>query len=663
MHKRLRFQIILVLLIIATLVYHLSHYNEKDFKNVLYTSRKSFQKLLKNRISIDQVIIPKDVNTDLVQSDNKFTFDGGSSLTNKVKKSKYENHELTVYNDLNDIGLNLEKCNKIENHLRVGITDATSVDVSLVEILTQFLQQYQTNPYYGEIAPLFIQELKLQLKFGVVEHYWYRLAGSSVWLEQYQAHFMISRILYTPSGLRNQPLVSFTYGQLFDKDWHELTNTKIIVPTNLKEGAIEDNGKFFKEISFPYFLPIPFWHDYDDSKGRYYGPEDPRIILVNNDGYEEPLIIFNAYHRKFTHFDDDFDSKILLKSRFFRSIFICWPWKFQKGKYNTDGFSNDDFDNRLYNKVIELKIKNLGRQKNQKNWTPFLVSEEKNFIYFIYRWSNLEVLKCDLAHGTGICSFSYRLNRKLSTKAGVGPLRGGTQLININSILDKKFIPNNREIWIGFARAHLDKCGCGKDMYRPNLVVLTKDTLEGQNHYKIALISSSISFDVPMVAWDLLNPTSMCEAGSPNVLLPNGIGSWDVEVKDREVEDHLLLTLSISDFTVHRIYVKGLLSQLLSNNNQIFSDQPTLEQVQHDSHGFNNDNIVCGLKKATEFCKDYGLQVFYHQPEFSYIDYFKNLKESIKENFNVDQFIDYQENSDIDSYKHALYHQQLQSLE
>ncbi|RLV96098.1 Beta-mannosyltransferase 8 [Spathaspora sp. JA1] len=641
---------------------------------------------LKHQVVKNQVIFPRSLS---IANDDINTFvDNNPQFFNKQllnypkfiqavevnestsqKHSHYSPYNFTIFNSLKDINLDLKQCDaQLKSTTIVGIDKATNLQVSLTDILNQVYQEMEAgeNPYYNELAPFVLPELRLQLQLGIVDRFWYRLAGSSAWLEQYGVHFMISRILYSPSGGRNQPIISMTYAQLFDENWKELINTKLLVPTNNLKSDKKDQK--FKILNFPCFLPIPFWHDYDNLTGKYYGPEDPRLIVVKNkNGYEEPLIIFNAYLRKLVDFDDDDDVHLLKKTDFYRSMFICWPWQFQRGKENVEGTTNPMYDTNLYNRIAELKIKNLQQVKIQKNWTPLISYEDQlsngfdTHIQFIYRWSNLDVLKCDLTgDNIGECTFTYRLSDVLATKNQVGPLRGGTQLVNVNNMLASggfpinKFIVPNREIWVGFARAHLDDCGCGKVMYRPNMVVIVKDkvkvgttesSLFGQNSrpkaiyrdlYKVSHISSSLSLDMDVIGWDLLNPTDLCL--NANILIPNGISSWKVnslkEEKDKwKAEDYLTLSLSISDFTVHKINIHGLLQTLLDLPDKSLFLNPSDSKLETKKRipkelkkkllipditediedygtlpGFNNDNIVCALQDSVQFCESYGQQ-------------------------------------------------------
>lgn len=595
-------------------------------------------------------------------------------LRHALKPSEFKDHEVNVFHSSSNINLDLEKCEpKLQEKFSVQVDKPKGINVSLKAVLTQLLSDLKSNPYLSELSDFFIDELALQIKYNVVEHYWYRLAGSSVYLEDYGVHFMISRILYSPKGARNQPIISLTYAQIFDEEWNELTNTKLVLPDN-------ENG--FKVMEFPSFLPIPFWFDVDNTEGKFYGPEDPRIMLVKNQhGHEEPLIVFNAYHRKMEHFDDDADDHLILKPGYYRSMFMCWPWQTQKGKENTDGLPSDDYKDSIYSKVVELHIRNAERRSKQKNWTPFVSLDGRaadgfdTHVNFIYRWANLEVLKCEMA--TGQCSFTYRLNNRLSTSAKVGPLRGGTQLINVKHLLGTQkgidvdsIIPPNREIWLGFARAHLDKCGCGNVMYRPNMVILVKDKVGEKQLFRLSHVSSSISFDIPMIGWDLNNSKDLCHG--TNVLIPNGISSWVLSHIGESgghftADDDMSLSLSISDFTVHKINIRGLLNHVFAmehdslflkpgeqdqskiDNKRLLIPNPKIvnDPTKIDSHwliGFNNDNVVCAMSASRDFCAAYGLE----QEKIFSSEYGYEFE------LEDEEFLEQQDSAALDKYEHEL---------
>lgn len=724
--------------------YTVNDFNQdlKYLRGSYHTGTYSLQNLLKHRNDRNQMIFPKYFpvsNNELptfVKAHDNFDLqdlkypkvfkptESKSVFTEKLKNSNYFDHTLHIYHDLFHSKTESKQCkNNIEVDAKIQVDTAVSIDSSLPEILQRFIDELDSNSFYHEIAPLFLKDLRFQLKHKVVEQYWYKLAASSVWLEEYQVHFVISRILYSYTHIRNQPRVSFFYAQVYDKNWNELTNTKLVVPTNdldKKESDSKDSEQHYKVLSFPYFLPIPFYNDYDDTWGRYYGPEDPRILMVKNKaGYEEPLIVFNLYHQKL-----EYDKKKgKTEPNHYRNMFVSWPWQFQKGKFNMDGFSDPTYLKNYYNRAVELGIKNLRRTEKQKNWTPFVSNLDRirngydKTLNFIYRWSDFEVLKCDLDKNVGSCNFNYKMDPKKLSTDSVGPLRGGTELININALLGddiKKYVPSHREILVGFARAHIDNCGCGENMYRPNLVVVTKDVLnpatsslnskrqeigeelqreeeiqkeesqkqdspkekvteeeleqevteeqkkeaeekkkeeaekkkeeaekkkeadkekkkeeeekkkeeqekkkaeeeERKNmvvidyedtHYKIAQISSFISFDIPIIGWNLLDPNNVCQEG-PNILIPNGISNWVIDHKgEDDFEDFLTLSLSLSDFTNHRINIKGLLKQiLLVNKGHVGNEIIDLK----DLIGFNNDNLDCAMEISKQFCHDFGI--------------------------------------------------------
>lgn len=72
----------------------------------------------------------------------------------------------------------------------------------------------------------------MQLEDHSVEKFWFRLSGSSVWLEQYGMYFTDSRVLYSPRGIRNQSILNLGYIQIFNERWEELEDVELIVPTN-----------------------------------------------------------------------------------------------------------------------------------------------------------------------------------------------------------------------------------------------------------------------------------------------------------------------------------------------------------------------------------------------------------------------------------------------
>ena len=203
-----------------------------------------------------------------------------------------------------------------------------------------------------------------------------------------------------------------SYVQIFQK-WEELEDVELIVPTNNPDigNQLAAEKQLWASIRYPDFLPIPIFHNVNKQDNRFYGPEDPRnmILVKNPKGFEEPLVVFNEFHRKSIKINmaDEERSQLTLNIKHYRSMFMGWPWQFQRGKVNIDGIPSRNFDDHLYTRVVELKRHNIPRKKVQKNWSPFISSHDHTikstnmisiFTSFIcgqiWRYT---LLKCDLS--------------------------------------------------------------------------------------------------------------------------------------------------------------------------------------------------------------------------------------------------------------------------
>ena len=114
----------------------------------------------------------------------------------------------------------------------------------------------------------------------------------------------------------------------------------------------------YKSVLYPTIAPIPVYHNSKQTGGRFYGIEDPRIVLIKTrHGYEEPVLIYNSHHRKILekHFDNDQEGKINFNN--YRSLFIGWIWQTQLGKIHLEELPNNEFK-----KMNILKLKNLLNQ-------------------------------------------------------------------------------------------------------------------------------------------------------------------------------------------------------------------------------------------------------------------------------------------------------------
>lgn len=469
-----------------------------------------------------------------------------------------------------------------------------------------------------------------------VEKQWFRFAGSSVWLPQHEVHYMVSRVLYSPSGIPNKSFVSFLYIQLFDKNWDELPETTLTVPYERKimksvtnsDGSVSDvvleTKLGSREVKYPSLLPISFDVQMSVKNGKYYyGPEDPRILLRTNAlGFEEPLIVFNM------------KSNALEK----RVMFLYLP-----------------FSNHLQ----YLKKRSDPYAYVEKNWTPFISQANPQKINFIYSIDPLEILTCDVE--TATCDFLQKQQK--SDFNYVGPLRGGTQLVHLpfdnlipDHVKENFKLPENRQIYIGWARAHLNKCGCGESMYRPNMIILVEDynPTDDKYYYKLGDISEYFDFSAHVPAWSIpklddkgkiIEDTETKQCSGRNVLIPNSIAYWEIQsiIKgstlyarkffDRiptddqivdanahkvmkyknprdfkpihlEFNDYMGVTLSAADSDVSIVHVKGLLNYILKL--PALFDESTMvtsaSAFQPKGFGLNNE---CAMLASKDYCVRY----------------------------------------------------------
>lgn len=560
---------------------------------------------------------------------------------------EYHDHPITLYNSVKNIMGEVSRCtNELLHQFKVRISRAQLLQKNLQPMLAQLLDDIDSGKshYLRTFSPFFLDSLRQSLKDGSYRLYWYKFTGSSVFLEEYGVHFVISRVVYSERKSRNSPTVSLVYAELYDVNWKEIKCTLAVPSNNVvfdSDEEVLERSQKYATLSFPQFLPIPFMHDIEGTDGKYFGPEDVHITLVKNEaGHEEPMIIYNLLHKTFKDGkpNDENDN-----GRNTRSMFIGFPFQFQRGKVNVDGKRQPQFDKLIYTKVEELIVKGKERQKTEKNWVPFLdIEERKKYgfdrnIYIVTNWQNFAVLKCDLQ---GFCESDYEQAVKLD---GVGALRGGSQLINLNDIILKSggprarsMIPDGRQIWAGFPRAHINDCGCGSLMYRPNFAVVVRDIApSGERFYKVSHVSSSIGFDIPVTGWDLSKPTEVCEGGS-NVLLSNGISLWNVEsftAKNNKVhtKDYMTLMLSVGDYTIHAVHIEGLLDNILNfDDPALFNSSGTavpLPEVIHEDKlvGYNADNIQCALQLLGEFCRHFA-QAFREYSEVAQADLAKFIE-------------------------------------
>lgn len=555
----------------------------------------------------------------------------------------FEEEKTHIYDSLANIFRKTDECRKLESDLKFTVSNQFDLTTPMADIVEGIVESMEQGNVYNQVLAekYFLNEVRLQLKHGVADRYWFRLAGSSVWLKEYGVHFMVSRLIYSERRQKNHPKFSVAYAQLYTDDWVEVKSS-LLVPTNLGHGsnpeAIEVDGDAYTVMKFPMILPVPFRLD---GGKDYQGPEDPRMLLVQNEkGYEEPLIVFNQEHSKKEI--ETVDGKEEEKMKSVRNMWMSWPWQFQVGKFNVDDENKSEYDKMIFNRATEI-MKKGNRKKGSKNWTP-MVSETlrqhegyDKYILFTTRFPKIEVYRCVLGDESN-CEHQTIDDNELSPY-GVGELRGGTAMINMNRLLRQqtnfpveRLIKKGREIWIGFARAHFSDCGCGNGFYRPNLVIITLDLVTGEDNkvrqvLSLSHVSGFMDLYINILPWDDKLPDQMCN--DHNVVIPNGIDYWKVDRisknYDREewvVDDMVTLTFSVTDKTVSVIKIRGLLESIvnISPHSPFRKFEGDLEMPSFDDDaedeeempprslefGASDDAIFCAMEDSYRFCRVYG---------------------------------------------------------
>lgn len=557
--------------------------------------------------------------------------------------TNFREEKTPIFGSFEDIKGQTDECRQLESELSYLVSNEKELSTSAVKIAKNIVKALDSDDEYVKlIGKYFLKKVKLQLKHNVADKFWYKLAGSSVWLKDYGVHLMVSRIIYSEKNARNHPTFSIAYAQLFTDDWVEV-HTSLLVPTNLgpaiNKNAIEVDNDPYTVMSFPMILPIPFIMD---TKKELQGPEDPRIILVKNKrGHEEPLIIFNQNHQKKSI--EVSDGKEIEESKDYRNMWISLLWQYQVGKYNVDDEDKAEYSRKLFSKTSELQIKGAPRELLVKNWTPMISKSLRDYngydksLLIISRFANLEVLKCDLMSDEALCEYMSMDDNK-PPETSVGPLRGGTGMVNINNLIQEqtdfpveRLIKKGREIWVGLARAHFRDCGCGRAFYRPNIVVVTLDLITGEDNkvrqvFSLSHTSSFLDLNIDIIPWSDEEP-NLCQG--PNVLIPNGISYWKIGKIEKNperdewlVDDILTLSFSVSDNSVSVLKIKGLLESIMKTsphspfenyedypNDFSFGDGDNEDKEFVPSRtmefGGTEDAIMCALEDSERFCRAY----------------------------------------------------------
>ena len=107
------------------------------------------------------------------------------------------------------------KCESFRKELAVEVSKPISKNIPIEALIKRLLKE--PTSYMKEFLPFFAEDIKKQFAEKTIKDHWYRLAGSSVWLESHRVHFMISRLVYSKRGARNAPNFSMVLAQVFDE--------------------------------------------------------------------------------------------------------------------------------------------------------------------------------------------------------------------------------------------------------------------------------------------------------------------------------------------------------------------------------------------------------------------------------------------------------------
>ncbi|RCK65134.1 Beta-mannosyltransferase 4 [Candida viswanathii] len=509
-------------------------------------------------------------------------------LSSNIISLSYTNQTLSIFSSLQQGGA--EDCNSINYHRDLEITDYFVLPDELIKMAQVLKYQLENEAPFRELEPFFEgDKIGRLLMKGHARQHFYKFAGTSVWLKNHGVHLMISRVIFSKYAKKVGQQLSLLYAQIYDENWKELVDVELVLPV-----VNADGEQVYETTKFPKFLPIPFFHNAKKIKKRWYGPEDTRLLLTKNQhGEDEPVIVFNAYQRQVEKITSTTQGDVKLRTvyKFYRTMFVGWLFRYQKGKDNTDGFHDPKLGDVPYVKIKELRIEGQARLRIEKNWTPFIDPSERSVesggrdehFYLVYQWNNLKVLQCELAEFADESQSTCRIVHKEDPNSdlAVGPVRGGTELISL---------PNStgRNLWIGFLRAHIKKCGCGGSVYRPNFLVLER--IGGV--FKLTYLSGSITFNVAVYGFSDFE--TVCKGREPNALIPNGISMFDAE------KDYLTLSLSVADQDNTMLHMHGI--------------RKLVELLDHTWEGGNDKvetrQIVCVVEHAVQTCKDYADEHF-----------------------------------------------------
>jgi len=234
---------------------------------------------------------------------------------------------------------------------------------------------------------------------------------------------------------------------------------------------------------------------------------------------------------------------------------------------------------------VQLRFKRRHRARHEKNW--ILLNSNETHLDLVASLDPFRIVSCKIE--TGCCEVVQGSVRVTAT----GELRGGTNLVRLPTEFG-----NFRDVYVGFARAHLRFCLSSqvRRFYRPNLVVLIRDR---DGTMKLVAVSRFFDFHAIVPRWPPSRMRHEC-VDRVSVLLPCSIARWNLE------NDTMFVTLSASDVTVSVIQVCGVMRVVAEVVN-----------VMRELDVPNSGNVVQrAMLSSREFCERYAMMKWSHCPGF-----------------------------------------------
>ncbi|KAL3240583.1 uncharacterized protein RNJ42_03801 [Nakaseomyces bracarensis] len=464
----------------------------------------------------------------------------------------------------------------------------------------------KADPSFKEVVESVAKDAGLTASDSVNKQ-WFRFGSSTQWLPDYQCYLVFSRVLVSRETVKNRPTVSIITAQTFDKNWKEIIGKRIPyldvpLPDDLDEqlesiekeyqfdehciGAqnetmlnkcvkdVENTKKLIEdkknELIEKYYRVYPTIIDAPFQVSRhnnFQGPEDPKLsIRRNKDGKNEPIVFFNM------------DKKL-----YGRVMHVVMP-------------------HRKYVPVFPIYAvdRQLGGQ--QKNWSPLYHEEDgatdnsRGYVHLVQSTSPLTIMKCSL--DSGVCKFVFDTKNVIgSTNFASSLIRGGSGFVRLPSVVPEL---NNRNIWVGLSKSHLNDCGISRSYYRASLNVM--EEIDGK--YYISLFTDGLDFNRTVLSW---MPDRPGVATGVNIRSPNSIISWDVVGQDKdtkEYEDYMQISLSEADEMSYVFVLKGVMNYLVKSFKEK-NVEDVLDWEASDSGLRAELAGACFINKITEECTEY----------------------------------------------------------